>query len=92
MGLGYARMDATDRLALMQENLDAVEAMLWEGRFLFGDVPCAADASVVPFLDMLSALPVETALGAQVTGNARLMAYVAAGREAMYPALDKAAA
>lgn len=84
-GHGIARMSESDRLALYDEDLSAIEAMLWEGPFLFGDAPTAADASVVPFLDMLSTLPVETALGAKVTGNARLMAYVAAGRGAMYP-------
>lgn len=92
IGHGIARMSDADRLALFSEDLEAIEAMLWEGKFLFGDVATAADASVVPFLDMLSALPVETALGAMVCDNARLVEYVAAGRAAMYPRADKARA
>lgn len=85
---GFSRMNDADRLALMQEDLAAIEALLWDGPFLFGDRPTAADASLVPFLDMLSTLPGASPLADLVKGNARLMAYVAAGRAAMYPEMQ----
>lgn len=88
-GEGFARFSAEDRLAVMDDDLRAVEAMLWQGRFLLGDVPTAADASLVPLLDMLAHQPVETALRARVTSEPRLMDYIAAGRAALYPSAAK---
>lgn len=84
-GEGFARFSPEDRLAVMNDDLKAVEAMLLQGKFLLGDVPTAADASLVPVLDMLANLPAETALQARVVSEPRLMDYIAAGRAALYP-------
>lgn len=89
---GFSRMGDADRLAVLREDLAAIEAMLWEGPFLFGDKPTAADASTVPILHMLSNLPGDSALGDLMKGNTRLQAYVAAARAAIYPTLKAKAA
>lgn len=90
MGHGFARMSEDHRLAQLQDDVTAVEAMLWSGPFLFGEAPTAADASLVPVLDMLAHLPVETAVRRMVADQTRLMEYVHAGRAAMYPKLEDA--
>ncbi|WGW05137.1 glutathione S-transferase family protein [Tropicibacter oceani] len=85
---GFARYSEAQRLTFMQADLDALSVQLGDQPYLFGDQPCAADASALPFLSMLAGLPCDTPLRAAVRANDRLMEYVARGRAALYPKLS----
>nr|WP_274705629.1 glutathione S-transferase family protein [Salipiger pentaromativorans] len=85
---GLARFSEADLLAWVGADLDALEALLGDSDWLFGSHPCAADCSAVPMLGLLDALPADTALRRAVRSRGRLMAYVARGRDALYPDLS----
>lgn len=82
---GIAQFSEKDRLARLGRDLDALSRHLGGKRFLFGDLPCAADAAAVPVLDMLRTLPAKTPLRTMVRSRSDLMDYVTRGRAAIYP-------
>ena len=82
---GVARWSETERLALVEQDLQALLDQLGDGPFLFGNAPTAADCACVAVLSAIAHIPAETALRARVTGDARLSAYIANGRDAFYP-------
>ncbi len=82
---GYARLSEDDLRNWTGRDLATVCTLLDGNRFLFGDRPTAADASLIPVLDMLANLPASTWVRERVRGDARLMDYIAAGRAEIYP-------
>ncbi|MFK7744660.1 MAG: glutathione S-transferase family protein [Roseobacter sp.] len=73
---GVARYSEQDRLARLETDLEAVTTRLWHGKFLFGDTPTGADASLAPMLAAALATPVETPVKRLIAGNGVLTAYV----------------
>ena len=54
---GLGRLTPQERLERLEPDLQAITTRLWHGRFLFGDHPTAADASVAAMLGALRATP-----------------------------------
>lgn len=82
---GIAQFTEKDRRVRLQYDLDSIAAQLNGKAFLFGPVPSAADAAIVPIIDGLSGLPVDTGVRRMVRGRPELMAYISRGRDALYP-------
>ncbi|MEO1919310.1 MAG: glutathione S-transferase C-terminal domain-containing protein [Paracoccaceae bacterium] len=68
------------------KDITAIQTLLADQPFLFGDVGTAADASVVPMLRAIAASVTKTELRERVAGDPVLMVYLDRGRAAMYPA------
>ncbi|MFK7878920.1 glutathione S-transferase family protein [Roseobacter sp.] len=73
---GLGRFTPEQRLARLEPDLDAISTRLWQNKFLFGDRPTAADASVGPMLSASIASPGETLLSSRIKENAILMGYI----------------
>jgi len=73
---GMGRLTAGERLDRVEPDLQAITAHLWQGPFLFGARPTAADASVGPMLAAMAATPEGTALSRRVRGDLILSRYV----------------
>lgn len=91
MAHGIAQFNETDRQTRLQIDLDSVSAQLDGKAFLFGPVPTAADAAIVPVLDGLRCLPVDTGVRRMVHAMPDLIDYVHRGRNALYPDEDNVA-
>lgn len=83
---GMGRHSFAEQAVRAGKDITAIEALLGEQMFLFGDTPTAADASVVPMLRAIAGSPTKTALSDRVKDSAVLMAYLDRGRAEMYPA------
>lgn len=79
---GLGRMSERERLKRITPDLEAISTRLWHGKFLFGDTPSAADASVAPMLAAALATPGNTPLRSLIKSNDVLCAYVARVDEA----------
>ncbi|GFE49529.1 glutathione S-transferase [Roseobacter cerasinus] len=73
---GLGRFTPAERLARLEPDLEAIVTRLWQNRFLFGETPSAADASVGPMLSAAISSPGETALSSRIRENAVLMGYI----------------
>lgn len=73
---GMGRLTAGERLDRAEPDLQAITAHLWQGPFLFGATPTAADASVGPMLAAMAATPEGTALSRRVRGDLILSRYI----------------
>lgn len=82
---GIAQFTEVDRRTRLQMDLDSISAQLDGKAFLFGPVPTAADAAIVPVLDGLRGLPVDTGVRRMVRAMPDLIDYVHRGRAALYP-------
>ena len=60
----------------LEPNLQAIANQLSDRKFLFGDHPCAADASVASFLATMRATPVKTDLSQRIASDQLLSDYV----------------
>lgn len=87
MSQGIAKFSENDRLTRARLDLDAIMTQLGTQKFLFGDKPSAADASIAPVLDMLAALPAKTGMQQMVASETRATDYVIRARAAIYPKL-----
>ncbi|HHL21276.1 MAG TPA: glutathione S-transferase family protein [Aliiroseovarius sp.] len=85
---GIGRMDDDLRLARFTADLDAVEAVLGPGPWLFGDQPRAADLSVGAILAAIVVTPKDTEIRRAITSRPALTAYVARARAELFPAPD----
>lgn len=85
MSNGSAQFTEAERLAHMTRDLNALSMQLGDSTFLFGETPSAADAAIVPFLDMILSLPVKTGARELLRTHPTLPAYVARARAAFYP-------
>ncbi len=72
---GLGRFSAEDRLARVDLDLQAIATRLWQGKYLFGDTPSAADCSVAAMLGAMRATPVKTHLSERVSTDALLCEY-----------------
>ncbi|SHK21340.1 Glutathione S-transferase [Shimia gijangensis] len=88
---GIAQFTEHDRRARLRYDLDAIQSQLQDKEFLFGQTPTAADAAIVPVLDGLNCLPVDTGVRRIVRDMPDLVAYVRRGRGALYPEDDEMA-
>lgn len=89
---GIGRMSPEQVVARVSKDFDALEVLLGEKAFLFGDEPTYADASAVPFLISILSAPVETLLQKNVKSRPGLLAYVERARAAFVPKLSEQAA
>lgn len=80
---GLGRLDETERMARLEPDLQAITARLWQGAFLFGDHPTAADASVAAMLATMRTTPGETRLKSRITQDQVLCRYVDRASAAM---------
>jgi glutathione S-transferase len=85
MGQGMGRHSLAEQLERAQKDINAVEVLLGEQRFLFGDKPTAADYTAVPFMKAVETFTVNNALTDMVKSRPNLMAYIARGKETIYP-------
>lgn len=83
---GMATYSEEHRLRILRADLDALDTQLRDRPWLFGAVPTAADAAVLPVLSMLDNLPCDTPLRQLVRRRDSLLAYVTRGRAELYPA------
>jgi len=84
-GQGMGRHTPQEQADRIGKDISAINAILGDKSFLFGDKPSAADASVVAMLRAISSYPKPTLLKNLVTTQPALMAYLERGKEAMYP-------
>lgn len=80
---GLGRLTPEERLERANQDLEAITARLFEGKFLFGDTPTLADASVAPVLGGLRSTPGDTALSLRVRNDPVLNPYVDRVAEAL---------
>ena len=80
---GLGRLSHKDRSSKLETDLEAITTRLWHGKFLFGDRPSAADASVGPMLAAGVAIPVQTPLRDLIAQNDVLMRYIEQVQKAM---------
>jgi len=73
---GLGRMTWEERMARVEQDLSAISTTLGDKPFLFGDQPCAADASAAAVLGAMRATPVATPLSRRLGDDALLSAYI----------------
>lgn len=74
---GLGRLTAGERLERIEPDLQAITNRLWQGPFLFGANPTAADASIAAMLGAMASTPGGTALSRRVQNDEILTQYVA---------------
>lgn len=89
---GMANIPEDKRAQRLNADLDALEALLGDNPWLFGDRPVLADAATLPVLSMIDHLPQASALRDSLRARPALMAYVQRGRAQLYPKVTSAAA
>lgn len=72
---GLGRMSPQERLKRAERDLQAITRSLWNGPFLFGAEPTAADTSVGAMLGAIRATPVRTPFSRRVAEDAILSEY-----------------
>ncbi len=82
---GMARHSEPERLERAKLDLQAIQALLADKPFLFGDQPTAADAGVVPMLRAAAFFPGQSGVADLVNAHKELRDYMARGRAVMYP-------
>lgn len=85
MGQGIGRHSETEQVARAKKDITAIETILGDQKFLFGNKPTAADFSTVPMLRALTSFPLESPLSKLVTSRPKLAAYIERGKKAFYP-------
>jgi len=80
---GLGRLSDTERMARIEPDLQAITTRLWQGRFLFGERPTAADASVAAILAGMRATPVKTMLQRRIATDEVLCRYIGRATDAM---------
>jgi len=73
---GIARFSDQERTARLEADLRAIETLVSQSPFLFGDQPTAADFSVAPILAAMQTTPVRTALVTRVAKSEVLTDYL----------------
>lgn len=80
---GLGRFSAGERLERIEPDLRALSTRLWQGPFLFGNRPTAADASVAAMLAAMRATPGMTLLKRRVSEDPILSRYIDRAEAAM---------
>ncbi len=76
-GQGLGRFPDKERLLRLDQDLAALEGLLGDRRFLFGDRASAADCSVAPVLAAMTCGPVDPQVTGHVTARPALTGYAA---------------
>ena len=84
-GQGIGRMTYDEMVARAEDDLCALDQVIGDAGFLFGDRPTAADASIGPLLAAIASGPNETPLRECVQKRPAMMAYVTRIETAIYP-------
>ena len=87
-GQGMGRLDSDEMYARAELDLLALETVLGESDFLFGDQVTAADCSVACVLSAIAASPIQTRLGKTVADSESLMAYVSRFNRSVFKRQD----
>ena len=74
---GLGRLTSGERLDRIEPDLEAITNRLWQGPFLFGTKPTAADASIAAMLGAMASTPGGTALSRRVQQDEVLVKYIA---------------
>lgn len=82
---GMAQFSDAERVQRSKLDITSIMTQLGNQPFLFGPNATAADAAIVPVLDMLLNLPTDTGPRRLVREWPGIQDYVARGRSAMYP-------
>ena len=85
-GQGIGRFEYSVMLGRAERDLDAIETALSGRRFMFGDTPTAADASVSAMLATLKANLNDTGLKQAVSSRSACMRYLSDVRATIFPA------
>ena len=80
---GLGRFTVQERLHRIEPDLQAIAARLWQGPFLFGENPTAADASVAAMLANMRATPGKTLLKMRIAEDEILCRYIDRAEAAM---------
>ncbi|MGC1497602.1 MAG: glutathione S-transferase family protein [Sulfitobacter sp.] len=80
---GLGRLTSQERLQKIEPDLKAITTRLWHGKFLFGDHPTAADASVASMLAGMRATPGKTLLKTRIAEDEILCRYIDRAEDAM---------
>lgn len=81
---GIGRFTEVERAERVAKDLEAIKLQLSDKRYLFGDTPTAADASVCPMLSGLASIQLPTEVSNLVKKDDVLTAYIARMRAALY--------
>ncbi len=82
---GMGRHSEEERVARVAKDIAAIEVVLGDKPFLFGDRPTAADATGVGMLRAQAMFPVQNSLSDLVLNSPRLVAYIERGKTELYP-------
>ncbi|MCP5074990.1 MAG: glutathione S-transferase family protein [Rhodobacteraceae bacterium] len=85
-GQGMGRHTVAEQIERVHHDIKAIETLLGDKPFLFGDKPTAADASVVPMLRAMAFYPKTNQLSDLVLERPVIMDYLNRGKRVMYPA------
>ena len=73
---GLGRLTSEERLDRVEQDLQAISAVLWEGSFLMGAQVTLADLSVAPMLRGMRTTPVDTPLTLRIRQDPVLSDYI----------------
>ena len=82
---GVGRHTAEERFELAKGDISAIEAMLQKSRFLLGDEPCGADASVFGFLWTAECPYFKSEIGDFIRSRPVLMNYLREMQQRYFP-------
>jgi glutathione S-transferase len=85
IGQGMGRHSKTERLSRFKQDIDAIETLLGDKDYLFGDSPKAADISTITALRFTAAFRRKNDLSDYLMSKPTIMAYLQRGKEALYP-------
>ena len=85
IGQGIGRHSKAERLTRFKTDIDAIETLVGDQDFLFGDTPTAADISIVTGLCFTAAFSGKNDLSDYLMSKPKLMAYLERGKEAFFP-------
>jgi glutathione S-transferase len=73
---GIIRFSEQERLRRLDQDLDAIRALLKDQKFTLGDTPTLPDFSVASVLSNIAASPVDTVTSLRVKDDPALMGYI----------------
>jgi glutathione S-transferase len=89
-GQGTGRHSHDEIMAIGAADFDAVDELLGDGPYFFGDPPRVIDCTLYAFLEAVLGFPVDSPIKARIAAHANLVAYRARIRERWWRDLDAA--
>lgn len=89
-GQGLGRHSEEELVALATKGVTSIADILGDKRYLMGDKPCGADATLFAFAGSLLCPVFDTPIRTAAEGHANLVAYMARMRAEFYPELAAA--